>query len=283
MQPRSRSRCGSVAAPCCPGFQARAGTGRRRGRAADRLPGRGRRPDHRPRRRTGRHRHPAPPAVDEPARPAARRPRTAPASGSATSASSPPTATSTRSPPTTPARSSAPTPRSGHAGHKAYWHAAESVLAARRLAGLEPASGASGGRPGARAGRRRHLPRPPRRRARRDRRGVAAAPGPLWFGDPAGPDEDAAAQRAYAPQLIAALTRDRAPRGSAATLSRGRSRLPTASPGKPNSHGADARGMAGQSARTPPVRNPRHDPTAGRSSGFRPGPFHRPTGGTPLR
>ena len=29
----------------------------------------------------------------------------------------------------------------GHAGHKAYWHAAESVLAARQLARLEPANG----------------------------------------------------------------------------------------------------------------------------------------------
>ena len=31
----------------------------------------------------------------------------------------------------------------GHAGHRAYWHAAESVLAARRLAGLDPADGTS--------------------------------------------------------------------------------------------------------------------------------------------
>jgi hypothetical protein len=31
----------------------------------------------------------------------------------------------------------------GHAGHAAYWHAAESVLAARRLAGLEPTTAAA--------------------------------------------------------------------------------------------------------------------------------------------
>lgn len=36
-----------------------------------------------------------------------------------------------------------PYAETGRAGHRAYWHAAESVLAARRLAGLEPANGAS--------------------------------------------------------------------------------------------------------------------------------------------
>ena len=37
-----------------------------------------------------------------------------------------------------------PYAETGRAGHRAYWHAAESVLAARRLAGLEPAADAVG-------------------------------------------------------------------------------------------------------------------------------------------
>lgn len=95
------------------------------------------------------------------------------------------------------------------AGHRAYWHAAESVLAARRLAGLEPANGASAGdraRGQTAADIYRALPA-------HERAGIAAAvaaePGTVWLGDPTGPDQDTATQPGYAPQLIAALTRER--------------------------------------------------------------------------
>ena len=95
----------------------------------------------------------------------------------------------------------------GHAGHRAYWHAAESVLAARQLAGLKPANGTSAddlahvqvatdiyrGLPGV------------------DRAAiaaaVAAAPGTVWFGDPEVPDEYAAAKSAYAPDLVGVLVK----------------------------------------------------------------------------
>ena len=102
-----------------------------------------------------------------------------------------------------------PYAETGRAGHRAYWHAAESVLAARRLAGLEPANGASAddrARAQTAADIYRGLPD-------HERAGiaaaVAAAPGTLWLGDPTGPDEDTATQPGYAPQLIATLTRDR--------------------------------------------------------------------------
>ena len=95
------------------------------------------------------------------------------------------------------------------AGHRAYWHAAESVLAARRLAGLEPENGTSAGdraRAQIAADIYRSLPD-------HERAGiaaaVAAAPGTLWLGDPAGPDEHAATQPGYAPQLITMLARER--------------------------------------------------------------------------
>jgi conjugative relaxase-like TrwC/TraI family protein len=102
-----------------------------------------------------------------------------------------------------------PYTETGRAGHRAYWHAAESVLAARRLAGLEPPNGTSAddrARAQTAADIYRSLPD-------HERAGIAAevavAPGTLWLGDPAGLDEHAATQPCYAPQLIATLTRGR--------------------------------------------------------------------------
>jgi conjugative relaxase-like TrwC/TraI family protein len=94
------------------------------------------------------------------------------------------------------------------AGHRAYWHAAESVLAARRLASLEPANGTSAGdqaRAQIAADIYRSLPDHERARIAA---AVAAAPGTLWLGDPTVPDEHAATQPGYAPQLIAMLIRE---------------------------------------------------------------------------
>ena len=87
----------------------------------------------------------------------------------------------------------------------AYWHAAESVLAARRLAGLEPANGASAdeqARAQIAADIYRGLPNDERAGIAS---AVATASGPLWLGDPSGPDEHAAAQPAYAPRLVTLL------------------------------------------------------------------------------
>jgi hypothetical protein len=95
------------------------------------------------------------------------------------------------------------------AGHRAYWHAAESLLAARRLAGLEPAKGTSAG-DRARAQTAADIYRALPDHERADiAAAVAAVPGTLWLGDPTGPDEDTATQPGYAPQLIATLIRDR--------------------------------------------------------------------------
>jgi len=97
-----------------------------------------------------------------------------------------------------------------HAGHDAYWHAAESVLAARRLAGLEPAGTAvsQDGRTLAQlaADIYRALPGNEREAIAT---AIAATSGTMWLGDPAGPDEHAAIQPGYADALIAALTRRR--------------------------------------------------------------------------
>jgi hypothetical protein len=94
----------------------------------------------------------------------------------------------------------------GHAGHKAYWLAVESVLAARRLAGLDPAPAA----PASDAGIRSQLAADVYRTLPEDERAaiskeLAARLGPLWFGDRAAPDEQAAVQPAYGAKLTDAL------------------------------------------------------------------------------
>jgi hypothetical protein len=93
----------------------------------------------------------------------------------------------------------------GRAGHRAYWHAAESVLAARRIADLEPANGASADdrtRAQIAVDIFRGLPDDERAEIAS---AVAAASGTVWLGDPAGPDEDAAGRPAYARQLLTVL------------------------------------------------------------------------------
>jgi len=100
-----------------------------------------------------------------------------------------------------------PYAEAGHAGHKAYWHAAESVLAARQLAGLEPASDTS---PDSRA--TAQLAADIYRNLSDDERAViteliTAAPDPASFGDPRELDERAAARPAYARPMTSVLTR----------------------------------------------------------------------------
>jgi hypothetical protein len=95
----------------------------------------------------------------------------------------------------------------GHAGHKAYWDAAESVLAARQLAGLHPANGTSAddrARAQIAADIYRSLPDEERALVASL---VADGAGSVWLGDPEGPDEYAAAKSAYAPHLVSVLAR----------------------------------------------------------------------------
>jgi hypothetical protein len=96
----------------------------------------------------------------------------------------------------------------GHAGHKAYWHAAESVLAARHLSGLDPADAA--GTAETRASAQvaadvfQALPQAEREAVATV---VAETPGITWLGCPDGPDEDAASRPGYARTLTATLAR----------------------------------------------------------------------------
>ena len=98
-----------------------------------------------------------------------------------------------------------PYPSPGHAGHPAYWHAAESVLTARHLTSLDHSA---------------------RRRGEADARTVtdiykslhgderaviakdiAADAGILWFGDHNDPDEHAVTQPAYTDRLTTTLAK----------------------------------------------------------------------------
>jgi conjugative relaxase-like TrwC/TraI family protein len=95
----------------------------------------------------------------------------------------------------------------GHAGHNAYWHAAESVLATRQLTGLQPANGISAddrARAQIAADIYRSLPDEERAIVASL---VAGGTGSAWLGDPEVPDEHAAAQSAYAPHLVSVLAR----------------------------------------------------------------------------
>jgi hypothetical protein len=100
-----------------------------------------------------------------------------------------------------------PCPEPGHAGYVAHRHAAESVLSARRLSGLEP----GGNQPRELEHARAHLATDIYLALPDDERAAVAAAmaaklGVLWFADPEGPDEQAATWPAYAAQLAAALT-----------------------------------------------------------------------------
>jgi len=94
----------------------------------------------------------------------------------------------------------------GHSGHDAYWHAADSVLAARRISGLDPA-----GDIGSADGQARRqvaadiygaLPRAERETIAT---AIAEIPGIMWLGHPDRPDQDAAARPGYAGVLTATL------------------------------------------------------------------------------
>jgi len=91
----------------------------------------------------------------------------------------------------------------GHAGHAAYWHAAESVLAARTIAGLEHAGAGRNG-VGTQVAADLYLGLPP------DERAVVSAAmaerlSVLWFGAHAEADDHAVTRPMYASQLAAVL------------------------------------------------------------------------------
>jgi hypothetical protein len=116
----------------------------------------------------------------------------------------------------------------GHAGHKAYWHAAESVLAARQLAGLEPADDTSAeSRASAQVAADvfRALPQAEREAIAAM---IAETPGITWLGRPDEPDEHAAACPGYARTLTVTLTR----RGHLGVLN-GRVQADKAGPAEP--------------------------------------------------
>jgi conjugative relaxase-like TrwC/TraI family protein len=95
----------------------------------------------------------------------------------------------------------------GHAGNKAYWHAAESVLAARQLAGLDPAANSNfdvRGHMQLAPDIYRALPEAERAAISNE---MSVRLGPVWLGSPTGPDEDAVTQPAHAATLASALAR----------------------------------------------------------------------------
>ena len=91
----------------------------------------------------------------------------------------------------------------GHAGHRAYWHAAESVLAARTIAGLER-SDVTRNEVGAQLTADLYLGLPSVERAAISA-AMAERLGLLWFGSHSEADDDAATRSMYAPQLAVAL------------------------------------------------------------------------------
>jgi hypothetical protein len=91
----------------------------------------------------------------------------------------------------------------GHAGHKAYWHAAESVLAARRLSGLDPVGGA-GDQASAQVAADIY-PALPQAEREAIATVIAETPGTAWLGHPDKPDEHAATRPGYAGALSATL------------------------------------------------------------------------------
>jgi conjugative relaxase-like TrwC/TraI family protein len=99
-----------------------------------------------------------------------------------------------------------PYPQHGHAGHKPYWHAAESVLGARQVAGLDRGPGRDAMNATTAqvlADIYRALPQDERAAIAAT---VAAKEGILWLGDRDNPDEDAVVQPVYADQLSMILT-----------------------------------------------------------------------------
>src|SRR6202044_1699861 len=93
-----------------------------------------------------------------------------------------------------------------YAGHRAYWHAARSVLAARQLTGLEPGSGTS-----ADARAAAQLAADIYRALPDDERAAVTELATALSGQPPSartrePDEQAAGRAAYSRQLISVLT-----------------------------------------------------------------------------
>jgi len=99
-----------------------------------------------------------------------------------------------------------PYPETSRAGHNAYWHAADSVLAARRLAGLDVPAVATTAEAQARSQVAADIYRslPPDERATISTE-MAAGLGPLWFGNRTEPDADAASQPVHAATLVSTL------------------------------------------------------------------------------
>jgi hypothetical protein len=138
-------------------------------------------------------------------------------------------------------------------------HAASSVLAARRLAGLETAAGTPG--PGNRA--RALLAADVYRALPADERAaiaiaIAANPRTVWLGDPGEPDEPAVLHSAYAADLAADL---------AAVLAE-RDHLTEGTSAAPHACGMDAREPAEAAfARRAGAPAPRHRPLVLPSAG----------------
>ncbi len=96
----------------------------------------------------------------------------------------------------------------GTPARKPYWHAAESILAARRLAGLEASTSATSPDTEARAQAASDIYRalPEKERAEISTE-MARKLGPLWFGSSTTPDEEAASRPVHTAALARTLAR----------------------------------------------------------------------------
>jgi len=164
----------------------------------------------------------------------------------------------------------------GHAGHNTYWHAAESVLAARRLSGLDAADYTStDGRARGQVAADIYVALPYAERAA-IATVIAETPGITWFGRPDGPDEDAAARPGYAGALAATLARrghaslvnapvhtdreDSAEPIEAAFARRGRSSALRTAPHRTYEPSRDQRPLPALRPQVPDVSAPQHRP-----------------------
>jgi conjugative relaxase-like TrwC/TraI family protein len=163
----------------------------------------------------------------------------------------------------------------GHAGHNAYWHAADSVLIARQLAGLDPADsiGNSDGQVHAQVSADIYaaLPRTERETIATM---IAQTSGIAWLGHPSTPDEHAATRPGYAGALTAALARrghatlmaaavrpgweDRAEPVEAAYARRRQPPAPQPAPGGTRQPGRDQRTLLAPRLPAPDAPAPRH-------------------------
>jgi hypothetical protein len=156
-----------------------------------------------------------------------------------------------------PRRILGPYPEPGHPGSKAYWQAAESVLAARRLAGTDPAPETT--TPDAQVQAQlatdvyRALPEGERAAISRE---MASRLGGMWFGNHAEPDEDAAIQPVHA----AALTRTLTEHGHMGTRSEPAARR-TPEIDEPREADLYRRGRLARTSRSAPKRQPAPSPS----------------------